>query len=93
MSKKPKIHVVEIDQPDGTTATFYVRDTTPAAARNWLLDNKVRSRVASQDDVLDMVGQGAKPIGPHESVEPDPNAPVQQDLVGSATGSTFDPGE
>lgn len=72
MSKTLKIHVVEISSPNlAQPAKHYVRDTTPAAARNWLLDQAVTVRVATQDDVIEMAKAGIEPIGPNESVAPD----------------------
>lgn len=65
--KESKIHVVTITtKPEGKKLTFFVRDESPAKARNWLLDNNVEVRVASQADIIDMVKNDTEVLGPNE---------------------------
>lgn len=70
--KKLKINVVVIqieeasEEASGGNAVFYVKHYDPRQAKAWLLENRVFARVASQDDVIEMVNEGVTPIGPFE---------------------------
>lgn len=89
--KKTQTHVVTIKIPSDRggpfTQNFYVRHHTPASARNWLLDDSVETRVATQDDIEFMVKAGiepaglakAKPAGEPEQVDAYPDPPPVRD--------------
>lgn len=83
--KKLKICVVDINPVVPATpeqaqqrTRFYVRHYDPRQARAWALEQAVTSRVAEQDEVLQMGRQGISPIGPFEGVPADD----QDDLPG-----------
>lgn len=76
--KKLKVHLVEITLPNGAVIQHYVRHYDSRQAQSWLLDARVLSRPATQDEVIDMALAGVMPVGPHEAVaEPDPTIAAQ----------------
>lgn len=74
MPKKMQIHVITLalslplsENQISEVREFYVRHETPVKARNWLLENAVSERVATQEDVMLMVKRGIAPMGPFEA--------------------------
>lgn len=64
--KKPKISVVDITLASGAVARFYVRHYDPRQGKAWLLENNVDARVASQDEIVEMVQGKFEVMGPFE---------------------------
>lgn len=64
--KKLKINVIDIRLASGATARHYVRHYDPRQAKAWLLEDNVDARVASQDEIVDMVKGNFNIQGPFE---------------------------
>lgn len=76
--KQLKYIVVEITTPSGAVGRHYVKHYDPRQGKAALLENKVTARVATQQDMVDMV------TGDFEVFSPlDPVDDGQGDLVGT----------
>jgi hypothetical protein len=84
---KLKINVVEIDISEAAPRRVFVKHFDPRQAKAWLLEQNVTARVATQDDIIEMVNEGVTPIGPFEAVDPEPADESQLDAFPAADRS------
>jgi cytoplasmic iron level regulating protein YaaA (DUF328/UPF0246 family) len=76
---KLKIHRVDIDPsfPDEQGETYFVRHTNTRSAQAYALEHRVHSRVATQDDIVEMVTDGYVVTGLQEELSDTQDLPLK----------------
>lgn len=85
MSKTLKYHIVTIEDVGGFIKEYGVRHYDPRQARAWILEKKVTSRVATQDDMMRIAKDQLVVLEPFE-----PEESAQLDIVDAINAASSD---